>query len=282
MMLRMRISLERMKMADANTKRRRGPKSYLRESVRKRKKKESDQNRGQTRIYIRQEIDRWRKMKEDLGLNTDSEFAKLLLDCYELHKKTLDEPTTGHICKKRDPTRGCSESEVTLSGSEMSGVFVQVAESWKHIPVPGPSTTDLQKLSCRNNQKADSATKEESSFINPFEVTRPLSRITDFIENSPLIASSISKLKIKRKYELLGKFHKDVTLALEEVTVLTPSEDPHTNEKEVIDMVDMKRKIDSYDPSSKQIKTQLHKKQTILRNKENNFHNSKALSEKKR
>ncbi|XP_033728705.1 uncharacterized protein LOC117317856 [Pecten maximus] len=160
-------------MADANQKKRRGPKSYLTESARKRRKKESEQRRGKARVYISKEIDRWRKIKEDLALETDSKLAKLLIDSYEF-KKISDKSTTstGHIymhstpARRYIPAQECSESEVTISGSEMSGVFVQ--ESWKDMSLPGPSTSDFQK---QHIQKADIATKEASSFINPFDLT---------------------------------------------------------------------------------------------------------------
>ncbi|XP_033729327.1 uncharacterized protein LOC117318451 isoform X1 [Pecten maximus] len=64
------------------------------------------------------------------------------------------------------PPRECSESEVTISGREMSGVFVQ--ECWKDMSLPGPSTSDFQN---QHIQKADITTKEASSFINPFDLT---------------------------------------------------------------------------------------------------------------
>ncbi|XP_033746147.1 uncharacterized protein LOC117336383 [Pecten maximus] len=171
--MRMRVNREKSKMADANQKKRRGPKSYLTESARKRRKKESEQRRGEARIYISKEIDRWRKVKEDLALETDSKLAKLLLDSYEF-KKISDKSTTstGHIhmystpARRYIPPRECSESEVTISGREMSGVFVQ--ECWKDMSLPGPSTSDFQN---QHIQKADITTKEASSFINPFDLT---------------------------------------------------------------------------------------------------------------
>jgi hypothetical protein len=60
----------------------RGPRATLSDSVKKRKKRDTNLKQNQNRVYIGDQMDRWREVKNSLAIDSNTEFAKILLDRY--------------------------------------------------------------------------------------------------------------------------------------------------------------------------------------------------------
>ena len=54
-------------------------------------RKEYYDKRGATRVYLFEAFNRWRDLKEKLGLGTDLEVARMLLDAFDANSKSPEQ-----------------------------------------------------------------------------------------------------------------------------------------------------------------------------------------------
>lgn len=66
------------KMSSENKKR--GRPRILTDSAKKRRKSEANSLQNKSRVYLGNQLDRWNTLKEELGVKTGNEVAKVLLD----------------------------------------------------------------------------------------------------------------------------------------------------------------------------------------------------------
>nr|XP_022311979.1 uncharacterized protein LOC111117199 [Crassostrea virginica] len=191
------------KMSAENKKR--GRPRILTDSAKKRRKSEANSLQNKSRVYLGNQLDRWNTLKEELGVKTGNEVAKVLLDSYyEVQARPriiASTPGPAAISNRPDTHRNVSFCTPSMSQSkkrklqepDLSGIsstdqengdikesdFLSGVEDLEH-------TGHTPQTSCRSSRRSRTSAfkSESSSFVNPFEITIDTSGQFDIEDDS--------------------------------------------------------------------------------------------------
>ncbi|XP_047435743.1 uncharacterized protein LOC125004939 isoform X2 [Mugil cephalus] len=113
--------------------------------------KKSDRLRGQTRITIGVAFPRWRTLKEEMGLRSDTAVALLLLDSYDETRTSQQESTLSSLRYERGYTT-YAESEVTSQEDSFEEMEVTIDEDDCDTMENLDSTTSEFFLECEEEE----------------------------------------------------------------------------------------------------------------------------------